>query len=110
VALEARPELIGMKFCSGVIEGAYPTFCGALGLAWAPPFRDFAHALKREMPSKRHFNERDEHGKRKTARRYTLLDPKIGRRKAPKRPAVERGFDASESAVEIAAAPALDQT
>jgi len=57
-ALEAHPELIGMALPSDAIENAYPTFCGALGLAWAPPF-------KREMPRKRHFHERDEHGKRR---------------------------------------------
>jgi hypothetical protein len=102
-ALEVHSELIGMALPSDAIENAYPTFCGALGLAWAPPF-------KREMPRKRHFHERDEHGKRKTARRYTLLDPKIGRRTARKRSAVECGIDAGESAIGIAAAPALDET
>jgi hypothetical protein len=100
-----------MSFCSKWIERVYPAYCGALGLAWAPPFRDFARALKREMPKRRYFHEPDEHGKRKTARGYTLLDPKIvPRRTASKRPAVERGFDGTESVVEIAAASALDQT
>jgi hypothetical protein len=102
-ALQACPELIGIGIPSEWIRQVYPTFCQALGLIWAPPFKDFAHALSFQMPRRRG-DERRKGGK--TVTRYFVPDPKIvPRRAAPKRPAVERGFDA-ESAVAIAAAPA----
>jgi len=46
-------------------------------------FHDFAHVVKRETPRKRHFHERDEHGKRKTVRRYRLPDPNVVVRRRP---------------------------
>jgi hypothetical protein len=81
--------------------------CAALVDAWekaaegAQP-RGRIEADELAMPRRRG-DERRKGGK--TVTRYFVPDPKIVRRTPPKRPAVERGGDASESTVGIVTAP-----
>jgi len=73
LALQAQPDLIGMRLLASWIEERYPLFCASLGVRWPPPYKDFAAELAVPMDRKRHDVRRN--GKRETYTTYRVPDP-----------------------------------
>jgi hypothetical protein len=76
-ALQAQPDLIGMRLRKEWIEAQYPLFCASLGVRWPPAYKDFAAELAELMDRKRADVRRK--GKRKTFTTYLVPDPNAAR-------------------------------
>jgi hypothetical protein len=72
-ALQAQPELVGVRLHGKWIKGCYSLFCASLGVRWPPPYKDFAKELAKPMCRKRHDMRRK--GKRVTCMSYLVPDP-----------------------------------
>jgi hypothetical protein len=68
-----QPDLIGWWIPREWVQRCYPLFARYLGVAWAPPYKDFAHQLAALMKRKRRDTQHG--GKRVTDTVYLVPDP-----------------------------------
>jgi hypothetical protein len=79
-ALQAHPELIGVRVHEHWIRQNYPLFCASLRVEWPPPYKDFLYELEKVMPRKRHDSRCKtagcvRYGKRETYITYRVPHP-----------------------------------